>query len=797
MTSRSSSNVVPFGLPDSAQTPRQGTGSERLLAVCRDRLAHAVATAFAGNLGAASDDLLGMADRAISLEQQQLHFAALELLSNRSQALLEHFRSAYVAQFDVAMGSLRGGQRREPTHREDVSELSLVATDDFERDLAIGKLSARAACNCAQQLISLDRQLAALLRLPRIVQDDNPLYPRAIFTALLRALSDMGESDHLALLLLQEFERQTSAELPGIYNDLNRHLADSGVLPQLPVGSFRPAPRSAPLDAALTDPGVTESAKTMPPLALGPAQGPAPAALSPNAPDQARYADPQGGGDNVFAELARVIQTAAAAQLTQSAAPMPMQPSMPIPGGLESGSTLGLSRLIEALTSLQRGGTDPRSVPGLGSVRIEPERGNVLKQIRSTPLASGSAPVDVLTIDIVAMLFDAIFNDPDLPATLRAEIAKLQIPVLKVALMDRAFFSNKRHPARRLLDAIASSGIGRNDVDEPRLTAKIHTIVEEVVGGFETDINIFTTQVAKLEEFLADEESRAHSRTTRVVDKLAEQDRQQLAQVRAAGEIESRVRGGSVPALVADFLTRHWRQVLVSAFVRGGEQDSHWVDAVGTMEDLVWSVTPKQAAEERNRLLTTLPDLLKRLRVGLESVDLNDAWDPFFAQLIRIHFAALHNEIPDEKSAARSAKDERASVPLVPPEDQPVLPLKTSGLLDVPAGIEFRSQEPGVNQRVTPEDQHWELARSLEVGTWVEFESLRGTRKTLRVSWISDLRGVFLFTNRQGENALTLTTTSLAEHLRQGRARVLSRVRLTDRAVARLLEKTRAEHADR
>ena len=55
-------------------------------------------------------------------------------------------------------------------------------------------------------------------------------------------------------------------------------------------------------------------------------------------------------------------------------------------------------------------------------------------------------------------------------------------------------------------------------------------------------------------------------------------------------------------------------------------------------------------------------------------------------------------------------------------------------------------------------------------------------------SWVSELGGVYLFTNRQGENALTLAATSLAERLRKGTARVLSQDRLTDRAVAQLLQ---------
>ena len=510
----SACTVLPFAAPESVQVRRSTVESERLVEVCRDRLAHGLATAFAHNLGSANDDLLALADRATSLEQQQLYFAAMDFLSNRGQQLLQQFRATFVTQFDEGVEALRHGRRRE-TVQGGLGELSLVATDDFERDLAIGKLSARAACNCAQPLTALDRQLSSLLQVPRISQDDNPLYPRAVFTSLLGALGEMDVAEHLALLLLHEIERQTSVELAGIYSELAQHLADSGILPELPVGKARPGQRSDPIDGSFagSEPGPCPS-----PSAFESAGGSAMAAVSGASADPSRfvpgYGETAAGNEDIFVQLTRAIQAAAAAH----ALPLqshPVQPPVPVCASPDSVNGSGLAQLVQALTGLQRGLADTRSLPGMGALQLDPERANVLQQIRSTPLASWSHPADTLTIDIVSMLFDAIFNDPDLPAALRAEIAKLQIPVLKVALIDKAFFSNKKHPARRLLDVIASSGLGRNDADEPRLIAKIRSIVDELVAGFETDIDLFATQVKKLEEFLEDEEARAETRTTR------------------------------------------------------------------------------------------------------------------------------------------------------------------------------------------------------------------------------------------------------------------------------------------
>jgi hypothetical protein len=264
-------------------------------------------------------------------------------------------------------------------------------------------------------------------------------------------------------------------------------------------------------------------------------------------------------------------------------------------------------------------------------------------------------------------------------------------------------------------------------------------------------------------------------------------------------EIESRIRDGAVPGLVADFLSRNWRHVLVAAFVGGGDDGTAWIEYLETMDDLVWSVAPKPSPEERNRLLATIPELLKKLRAGLESADLQDAWDPFFTQLIRLHVDALHKEpSADEPPPPPTAIDSPVNQPPAPlpvpvPTSATATPgLKTLELVDMSSEIEYRPQEPLPEPAVPAGgsgDRHLQLAQSLAVGAWVEFQSGRGTRKTLRLSWVSDFRGVFLFTNRQGENALTLAATSLADHLREGRARVLSQDRLTDRAVAQVLQR--------
>lgn len=806
------SNVLPFEPIGSHPRSSLSPDMARLLGLCRDGLVHGVATAFAGNLARANDDLLGMADRATSLEHQQLYFAAMEFLANRSQALLQGFRTSYLARFEIGLEALRPGRRVQ--YPADLGELSLVDTDDFERDLALDKLSARAVCNCTNQLTALERRIAALLQLPRIGQDDNPFYPRALFNAMLGALGALGVGEPLSLTLLQAFERQTSVELPGIYSALNQTLADGGVLPEIPVGLVRPAQRSD-IDGSTARQGPEGPAI---PEAAGDPGGQSPRERPPGDTlgglvDLATTSDGLvtrlaptviAPGQDVFAQLLYALQAtlASGSGVSPGLATGPLGPvlatgTLGYPGPLAS--MPGAQRLIQTLSGLQRGRVDTHDLPELGPNPIDPTGGNALRQLRSTPLVNGSHPMDAMTVDIVSLLFEAIFRDPDLSAALRTEIAKLQIPVLKVALMNKAFFSNAQDPARRLLDGIAGAGIGCDALEEGRLMDKVRVIVDELVTGFDTDVDIFERQVNALETFLEEEAAAAAARTHQAVMTLEAEEREALARARVETEIRNRLQQRTVPPLVAQFLDQHWRLVLAKAHEQGGEEGTGWRHAIATMDDLIWSVGPQRRAEDRSRLLATLPGLLKGLRGDLAALGDEDAWDPFFAQLIRLHVASLRAgcdgvETPDQGSGS-CLTEPMAARPVYTTAN-----LRTLAQVDAAATNPVSAQqgakgESGVLPVAVPpdtgtDDRHLELARSLKVGTWVELESARGTRKALRLSWVSELRGALLFTNRQGENAITLAATSLAEHLRKGTARVLSQDRLTDRAVAQMLRKT-------
>jgi hypothetical protein len=52
--------------------------------------------------------------------------------------------------------------------------------------------------------------------------------------------------------------------------------------------------------------------------------------------------------------------------------------------------------------------------------------------------------VDEETVNVIALLFDFILEDKVIPASIRKIMARLQIPILKVAIKDNKFFTTKK-----------------------------------------------------------------------------------------------------------------------------------------------------------------------------------------------------------------------------------------------------------------------------------------------------------------------------------------------------------------
>jgi len=210
--------------------------------------------------------------------------------------------------------------------------------------------------------------------------------------------------------------------------------------------------------------------------------------------------------------------------------------------------------------------------------------------------------------------------------------------------------------------------------------------------------------------------------------------------------VEHCIAGGRLPRSIAAFLSGPWQLLLARLHQDHGPNSPEWDRALRTMDDLAWSLSVRTAREERDRLVRTLPDLVRRLGEGLDRLGTaEDARAPFFASLAKYHLKLV--TLAGLVAGVGSPESVPASADSPPPEEAP-------------------SRDA---------DDHGDVGLdSLATGDWIEIIETGGTRMELKVAWVSAGNKLFLLTNRQGKRALSLNAAELADRLRQGSARRLA-----------------------
>ena len=772
--------------------------SAKILGDCRDLAIHRLLLSFTSMLDRVGELLMARAERSDVREEQALCLDARGVLHDQRAGLMADFEKELRRRANERIAGR--GDTKTDFSSVDAGKLTLVDTNAMDESILSGNIVRVVENLCEGELRELNRALGYLLGRPDLETAANPLAPTTIIGSFTGALHGIDAEARIKLIILKELNQTSLDDINTIYADLNRHLENLKVIPKLRTSYVQhrvAGDRSG--GAAAAGPGAV------------------PAGVAPGAE----------------VDLLPVLQRLAGAGLLRSAPGMPTPAGLP-PGGVQIPSLGGASAAAGyslapgwgsgAPAGGYLGGAEAAAAPAVGPfggprILVTPELGealgrlqhgeagfdfagvpvhfsglqqdmhNVLRDLQESPLGARANQLEAMTIELVAMLFDFIFETKDLPDSIKALIGRLQIPVLKAAMLDGAFFSKKSHPSRLLVNALARAGIGWSPTmghDDP-LYKKIEAIVHRVLDEFTDDIGLFETLRQDLEAFLASEEKAAEVNVKSTADEIDQRDRQEIATMVARAEIERRLREHPAPNFLAAFLREKWMATLAQLYLQEGEESEAWTTALSTLDDLVWSVQPKRANEDRKKLVAMLRNLLRRLHGGLHNV----AWEPgereqFMANLVAAHAAAVKSGLASApvptvavaEAAAAAAEAARAT-------GDAETAAKAHALAEAMAPAPPPPEpEPEIE---APQDRFAEIAGSLERGMWVEFEGEDGQLAFAKLAWVSPLRGTYLFTNRQGQKAVSLTADELAERFRNDRARLVEAEPLVDRAFVSMM----------
>lgn len=763
----------------------------RILNECRDMAVTRLTASFAQILDRVGDTLMDRASKTDVREEQQMFLDARGTLKSERPALMAEFERQLKKLIDERVSG-RSEKHQDFHKAADATSLTLVETQSMDEAVLAGNITRVVENLCHDELATLNRGVGYLLGKPDLATEANPLGPATIVGAFSTAVHTLKTDRRTKFQIMKDLNQAPLGEINAIYAHLNQHLTRLNMIPALSragvvnrggsadrAGAKTAAPGTPPVPPHAAEVDVMAMFRRMYGGSVAPPAAPSPLAGMPGFAPAAGVA-PVGDMDLPQISMPGVAPMAAFA-------PMPATPSGYVPGA----PIIQSRDLHEGLTRLQQGQSD-FAVGGahVGFSGIPEGLHNVLRDLKESPLGAKASQLESMTIEMVAMLFDFIFETKDLPDGIKALLARLQIPVLKAAMLDGAFFAKKSHPARLLVNELAHAGLGWAPAMGPEdpLYKKIDAVVHAILDGFSDDLAIFDEQREVLAKFLAEEEAAAEQNIQTGAEEVNQRDRQAIAAVVVKAEIEKRIEGSPVPNFLAQFLRQKWQGTLENVYLGQGEESEGWNSGVGTLEELVWSVQPKRSPEDRRHLVALLPSLLKRLTAGMH----NRGWTPderesFMTNLVEAHAAAVKPALSSVPSPiAAVAEAARAQAELAKAAGDDAGAAKAEALADAMTPAEPEPVEP---EREIIADDYLEIARSLERGMWIEFESDDGQLVFAKLAWVSPLRGTYLFTNRQGQKALSMTAEDLAERFRNDRARVVEAEPLIDRAFSDMMAK--------
>ncbi|MBB5321528.1 DUF1631 domain-containing protein [Marinobacter oulmenensis] len=707
----------------------------------RDTVIASLGDLLQGAFDAVDDSLFELANNARSNNEQNRYFEAMREIRIKRKGIERQFQTATSRLFvkPPATGNLN---QETATRTASPDSLSLLDNDDLEEQVALNAMITKANAHFQGPLIQLQARFSAVYPDASDTAPVNPMAPEHLCRAFSEAIQSLDIQIRERLIVLKQFDRYVVSNLGMLLDEANRILTQAGIVP-----NFRYQGKTG--QQSVSKPQATPSETGRGTTTVSPGQRAETAAEDSALFEQIQQilAHQRANNGRASRHQDPSVRVVNSQELASVITALNARHSLPESGDLSEGEpiTLDLEQLVRQLLAQQQTGS------GNTSPALEEK--------------------DEDLINLVSMLFEFILDDYNLSAPVQVLISRLQIPVLKVVIKDKSFFSRSGHPARKLLNSLARAGIGWSSSDEKardKLYNQIHNIVHRILNEFDGDIELFETLNREFEQYL----ERENRKASLVEQRTRESERGRIKSRKAQEEVDSILQEKTapyqLPESVQDILMNGWSRVMFLAYLRN-DADHRWTETVKVVDDLIWCLHPHEDDEERDQWVRVVPGLLKTLRAGLKEVSYN-------ANRLDEVMASLKHELAGAfrtRSAIQPRDETRAEPP--GPETEPT----TEPNGDDDAAIaEFMSQIDRLN-----------------TGDWVEFRLVNGTSFRCKLSAIIREADCFVFVNRMGLKVIEKTRTELAHEMRKGRLTLLEQGALIDRALNAVVGNLRAHSA--
>jgi len=673
--------------------------------------------------------------------------------------------------------------------------LSLVDDSEMDRDLTASRLSQAVSDLTGQEYTDLNARLQAVGgQVDTANGQVDVLAPQWLAKGVVEGWLAAGMTIAHWATLQTVLQNEVSHWAQEAYHHANRVLLDHGVRPEIDLRPFIKRTRDSG-QARATAPGGLGAPIQSPGVANRPGAARAPAAPAGNSGLQ-----PLGQAYDETHMLTETPGMRASAQQQVVLSKLNQVVSRQVPGFAPTAPVQApvalspsLGQAIAAVDQVVRHHVDsqqglPTGTPAALLQELQHSK-QALKQAASTP-------VERATIEIVALLFQSILQEERLPAAIRVWFARLQMPVLRVAVGEPDFFATTSHPARVLIDRMGACVMGfvsGAQEHDDALHREIKRIVQVVEAYPDTGRRVFQTVLTEFERFL-ESYFREHNEASRKGVSLAQQvEQRETYAIQYTIELRKMLDGVPVHEGVREFLFKVWADVLAHNAVQTSQSSDETRALKKAAADLIWSASAKTSREERADVLMRLPPLLKTVREGMArsgvAVDKQDE----HIQSLNTALAAAFSARSAALSAAhlKAVTDRLESLSDVLP-DIGDIELDEQTLRDL-SGHESDNLEIVGEGGTMPTPAMLGWARDLQVGAWFKLD-YRGQTESVQLAWQGLQKQLILFVSPNGRGVL-FQLHRLAAFLQAGLLVPVEDEPLTTRATREALAKLDADPA--
>lgn len=445
-------------------------------------------------------------------------------------------------------------------------------------------------------------------------------------------------------------------------------------------------------------------------------------------------------------------------------------------GGDSTRTVVPAAELHAALGDLQL--RPPERVMSEGRMRVRSVadvKRELLAQLRSrgdgTP--AKLAPADSDAIDLIGFLFEHLTGDRPQANVAQDLLARLQVPMIRLALQDKTFFTQRQHPARQLLNNLletADTWVDDDSLDQS-VADRLRWVVDRVAREYEQDSSVFARLGEDLSRHVGSLKRKAEVSERHHVEAARGRERLDLAKAAAGDAVQQKLAHANPPPAVRTLLESAWTDATALSFLRLGQDhpgSRERLDFVDRLLRLFGGDLPLgERRFELQRLHAEFQDGLGA--IGYHEEAIGSTWKEL-------------SRLAEEGEAAAATDQVRELV-----AQQPRLGGERR---DGEAGRDaLRSLLPGKREPRLPlgpkEQEMVERIRHLPFGTWFEFSlNQQGDISRRKLCWFSPLTGRCLFVNARGAKVGERSIDDLARDLVRGNVKVVEEVResLMDRA---------------